>query len=39
MKMADISYSRKEKAQMLADQLAEEEYGMDFYDYLIYELK
>ena len=32
MKMADISYSRKEKAQMLADQLAEEEYGMDFYD-------
>ena len=23
---------RKEKAQMLADQLAEEEYGMDFYD-------
>ena len=32
MKMADVSYSRKEKAQMLADQLAEEEYGMDFYD-------
>jgi len=32
MKMADVSYSRKEKAQMLADQLAEEEFGMDFYD-------
>ena len=32
MKMADISYSRKEKAQMLADELAEEEFGMDFYD-------
>jgi hypothetical protein len=32
MRMADISYSRKEKAQMLADQLAEEEFGMDFYD-------
>jgi len=32
MKMADVSYSRKEKAQMLADELAEEEFGMDFYD-------
>ena len=32
MKMADVSYSRKERAQMLADQLAEEEFGMDFYD-------
>ena len=30
MKMAGLD--RKEKAQMLADQLAEEEFGMDFYD-------
>ena len=32
MRMADVSYSRKERAQMLADELAEEEFGMDFYD-------
>jgi len=30
MKMAGLD--RKEKAQMLADELAEEEFGMDFYD-------